>query len=73
MNISEAARRMCRAGLVLILVCAFTVYLRLWVTAALPLPNGVQLTLLVVIPGTVLWLAGWILQGFSTNATMLKR
>jgi hypothetical protein len=68
MNISEAARRMRFAGIFLIAVCALTEYLGAWLGALVPTPNGVELLYLIVIPGTVLWLAGWIFQGFTINA-----
>ncbi len=80
MNVQEGARRMKRAGQWLIMV-PLTAVLVLWgiglVVAVLrhgstPLGGGAIIFLLafiyLAIPGGALWLAGWIVEGFSKGS-----
>jgi hypothetical protein len=65
MNITEGARRMRSGGIVLFLLSIGTAYLGLWAVPVLHYANCVELLFAIMIPGALLWLAGWILQGFA--------
>jgi hypothetical protein len=79
MNIQEGARRMKRAGRWLIMVTLTSVLVLLGiglVVSAFPhgsrsLGDGVIIIVFaftyLAIPGGVLWLAGWITEGFAKN------
>jgi hypothetical protein len=61
MNVPEGARRMRRGGVFLLLSSLLAAYAGAWVS-----PDHSMNALLIVIPGALLWLAGWILEGFSS-------
>lgn len=75
MNIAGGARRMRRVGryIVMAAVCVFALLLCVLAVALLRPSLGISfalidlivLPLLVAIPGAILWLAGWIVEGFA--------
>jgi hypothetical protein len=65
MNMAEGARRMRLAALPLFILCLGAAYLGLSLIPELPSSIGVLLAYAVILPGAILWLAGWILQGFA--------
>jgi hypothetical protein len=77
MNVHEGAKRMKQAGalLALIPVCFFVLILGLQIaisarkgTAGLGgVGFGVADILVLLAPGALLWLAGWITEGFAKN------
>lgn len=75
MNVLEGARRMKRAGLFLVMI-PWIVLLLVWAIAlivALLHKNPAELNpfggifLYLAIPGGMLWLAGWIVEGFGKD------
>jgi hypothetical protein len=76
MNVAEGARRMRRAGQWLVIVPLAVLALLICVAAVWALirpdlrsPFGlVPIFIPLVIPGGVLWLAGWIVEGFAKDA-----
>jgi hypothetical protein len=80
MNIEEGARRMKRAGQWMVVVPFFVMLLVMGVVGIFIMghPNSVYLVgrfgliygvalIYLEIPGWVLWLAGWIMEGFAKN------
>ncbi len=64
MNIREEAKRMQRAGLLLIALCCTTAYLGVWLEKR----RGIELLFSILGPGVVLGLAGSITKGFAQDA-----
>lgn len=62
MNVSEGAKRMRRAGVALFLLSLLSAYAGAWLS-----PDHPMNALIIVIPGALLWLAGWIVEGFSSE------
>jgi hypothetical protein len=73
MNIHEGARRMCRAGQWMILIPLTVLLLLMLVLGILDLLHPgrggslglIRVFLPLMIPGALLWLAGWIVEGFA--------
>jgi len=71
MNVQEGARRMKRAGLWLALIPVVLQVLRICIQMALIARAGIGAVvggigiLVWAIPGTLLWIAGWIVEGFA--------
>ena len=62
MNVSEGAKRMRRAGAALFLFSLLAAY-----AGALVSPDHPMNALIIVIPGALLSLAGWIVEGFFSE------
>jgi hypothetical protein len=76
MNVEEGATRMKRAGLWLaaapaalggLLICLQLVLIAGPGLGAIAGGIGILEVLLLAIPGVLLWIAGWIVEGFAKN------
>jgi hypothetical protein len=78
MNVIEGTKRMQRAGRWMVIIAlGLCVLMLCWTAISFLLPSYVHgygvsdlilLLFFVAVPGAVLWLAGWILEGFAKEA-----
>jgi hypothetical protein len=65
MNVREGAMRMRMAAGAIFVLCILTAYLSLVASGGLQGVSPLGIASLVVLPAPILWLAGWIVQGFA--------